>query len=172
MPIYAADGRVPQIADDAFVHPDAVLIGDVAIGAQSSVWPKALLDATRGRVEVGERTSVRDGARLRSTEAHTLIVGDECVIQPHALLEGCVVEDRSFIGSSSEVLDGSRIETGAQIAARALVGSGIVVPAQSLATGRPAIATAGAADGAMISRIAAADARLTRRYITDMVRIE
>jgi carbonic anhydrase/acetyltransferase-like protein (isoleucine patch superfamily) len=172
MPIYAACGLLPKIADDAFVHPDAVLIGDVAIGAQSSVWPKAVLDATCGRVEVGERTSVQDGACLRSTETHAVIVGDECVIQPHALLEGCVVEDRSIVGSRSEVLDGSRVETGAQIAAKALVGSGIVVPAQSLATRRPAIFTAGAANGTMISQIAAADARLTRRYITEMVRTD
>ncbi len=137
MPIYTLGDRVPDIHPEAYVHPDAVVIGDVRIGAHSSVWPSAVLRGDYGTISVGERTSVQDGAILHATGEHPTVIGDDCVIGHLAHLEGCVVHDRSLIGSGSVVLHEVVIESGSTVAAGAVVRNRTHVPAGSLVVGVP-----------------------------------
>ena len=137
MPVYAYDGRRPRIAADAFVHPDAVLIGDVRIGNEASVWPTAVLRGDFGHITVGARTSIQDGTVIHTTEDWPTTIGDECVVGHNAHLEGCTVEDFCLIASMSTVLNRVTVGTHSIVAAAALVPEGTTVPARSMVVGLP-----------------------------------
>ena len=139
MPIYELDGVAPRIDADAFVHPDAVVIGRVRIGAEASVWPCAVLRGDHGTIEVGARTSVQDGTVVHTTREWPTIIGADCVVGHNAHLEGCVVADRCLIGSGSVVLNRAQVGKGAVVAAAALVPEGFEVPPGALVAGVPAV---------------------------------
>ncbi len=141
MPIYALGERVPTIAGDAFIHPDAVIIGDVTVGSRSSVWPGAVLRGDGGRIVIGSSTSVQDGSVIHCTSTLDTIVGDRCTVGHNAHLEGCTVLDDTLIGSGAVVLHAAVIGPHALVGACALVGNGKVVPAHARALGVPAIIT-------------------------------
>ena len=139
MPIYAFGDAEPVIHPDAYVHPDAVVIGSVFIGAQSSVWPGAVLRGDDGSIFVGDRTSIQDGTVVHTTPmAHTTI-GNDCVIGHIVHLEGCVIHDFAQVSSGAVVLHRAVVETGAIVAANAVVLNDTVVPAGALAVGAPAV---------------------------------
>ena len=138
MPIYALDYAAPVIDPQAFVHPDAVVIGAVELAAGASVWPGAVLRGDHGLIKVGERTSVQDGTIVHTTEECPTVIGADCVVGHRAHLEGCVVEDGCLIGSGSLVLNRARVAAGAVVAAAALVLEDMTVPAGALAIGVPA----------------------------------
>jgi carbonic anhydrase/acetyltransferase-like protein (isoleucine patch superfamily) len=138
VPIYALGEFEPEIDESAFVHPDAVVIGRVRIGAEASVWPCAVLRGDHGMIEIGPRTSVQDGTVVHTTEDWPTIIGAECVVGHNAHLEGCVVADRCLIGSGSVTLNRARVGAGAIVAAAALVPEGFEVPAAALVAGVPA----------------------------------
>ncbi len=138
MPIYALGGYEPDIDDSAFVHPDAVVIGRVRIGAEASVWPCAVLRGDHGTIEVGARTSIQDGTVVHTTERWPTVIGAECVVGHNAHLEGCVVEDRCLIGSGSVTLNRARVGSGAVVAASTLIPEGFEVPPRTLVAGVPA----------------------------------
>jgi carbonic anhydrase/acetyltransferase-like protein (isoleucine patch superfamily) len=138
MPIYALGKRTPDIHPDAFVHPDAVVIGDVRIGAWSSIWPCAVLRGDYGTVIVGQQTSIQDGSVIHATAELSTVIGDECVIGHLAHLEGCVVHDRALIGNGSIVLHEAVVHSGATAAAGAVVRNLMEVPANAAAMGVPA----------------------------------
>ena len=138
MPIYALGDRTPDIHPDAFVHPDAVVIGDVRIGAESSIWPGAVLRGDYGTVIVGERTSIQDGAVVHAVAEFPTVIGSDCVVGHIAHLEGCVVHDAALIGSGSVVLHQAEVFSGATVAAGAVVRNRTPVPANSVAMGVPA----------------------------------
>ena len=138
VPIYALDYAAPVIDPQAFIHPDAVVIGAVELAAGASVWPGAVLRGDHGLIKVGERTSVQDGTIVHTTEECPTVIGADCVVGHRAHLEGCVVEDGCLIGSGSLVLNRARVAAGAVVAAAALVLEGMTVPAGSLAIGVPA----------------------------------
>lgn len=138
MPVYALDDLEPTISPTAYVHPDAVVIGDVLIGDEASVWPTAVLRGDHGRIVVGARTSVQDGTVVHTTEQWPTVIGDDCVVGHNAHLEGCVVEDRCLIGSGSTVLNRARVGAGSVVGANALVTEDAVVPPGSMALGVPA----------------------------------
>ncbi|MGP8001389.1 MAG: gamma carbonic anhydrase family protein [Streptosporangiaceae bacterium] len=144
MPIYALDYAVPSIDPQAYVHPDAVVIGRVELAAGASVWPGAVLRGDHGLIRVGERTSVQDGTVVHTTEEWPTIIGADCVVGHQAHLEGCVVEDGCLIGSGAVVLNRSRVCGGAVVAAAALVREDMTVPAGALAVGVPAVIKTGA----------------------------
>jgi carbonic anhydrase/acetyltransferase-like protein (isoleucine patch superfamily) len=139
MPIYALGDRTPSIHADAFIHPDAVVIGDVRIGAQSSVWPSAVLRGDYGTIIVGERTSIQDGAIIHAVPDFPTVIGSDCVIGHLAHLEGCVIEDRALVGSGSVVLHRATVHSGATVGAGAVVRNRMDVPANALAVGVPAV---------------------------------
>ena len=138
MSIYALGDLAPDIHPDAFVHPDAVVIGAVRIGAQASVWPAAVLRGDYGRIEVGARTSIQDGTVVHTTERWPTIIGSDCVVGHNAHLEGCTVGDRCLIGSGSIVLNRAVVEVDAGVGAAALLSEGATVPTGHIAVGVPA----------------------------------
>lgn len=143
MPIYALGDREPQIHPQAFVHPDAVIIGRVTIGAESSVWPTAVLRGDHGAIVVGEQTSIQDGTVVHCTADLDTVIGSRCVIGHNAHLEGCRIEDDSLIGSGSVVLHRAVVGPGSLVGAGAVVGNGKCVPPGARALGVPATITEG-----------------------------
>lgn len=138
MPIYALGDLVPDIHPDAYVHPDAVLIGRVVLGAEASVWPGAVLRADSDRIVVGARTSVQDGTVIHTAEGQPTTIGDGCVVGHNVHLEGCVIGDGTLIGSGSVVLNGAEVGAGALVGAGAVVSHDVVVPPRARALGVPA----------------------------------
>ncbi|MFG1688027.1 gamma carbonic anhydrase family protein [Nonomuraea sp. NPDC049269] len=138
MPIYALGDQEPRIRPDAYIHPDAVVIGSVVIGAESSVWPAAVLRADFGRIEIGDRTSIQDGTIVHTTEQWPTVIGSDCVVGHNAHLEGCTIEDRCLVGSGSVVLNRAVVRTGSVVGAQALVPEGLEIPVGHLALGVPA----------------------------------
>jgi carbonic anhydrase/acetyltransferase-like protein (isoleucine patch superfamily) len=138
VPIYALGDREPKIDPDAYVHPDATVIGDVRIGAFASVWPQAVLRGDYGRVEIGERTSVQDGTVIHCTEYTPAIIGRECVIGHNVHIEGAVIGDHCLIASGSVVLNGAVVEEGAILGAGGVISFNGRVPAHRMALGVPA----------------------------------
>ena len=138
MPIYALGDQVPDISGDAYIAPEAVIIGSVSIGAAASVWPSAVIRGDDGPIVVGPRTSIQDGAVLHTTAFTPTTVGADCVIGHLAHLEGCTIHDGALVGSQSVVLHNAIVESGALVGAGALVPNNMVVPAGALAVGVPA----------------------------------
>ena len=138
MPIYALGDLVPAIHPDAFVHPDAVIIGDVRLGAYSSIWPGAVLRGDEGHISIGERTSIQDNGVLHTTAAWPTVVGADCVVGHMVHLEGCIIENGCLIGNGSIVLHRAVVRSGAIVAANAVVLNDTEVPGGALAVGTPA----------------------------------
>lgn len=138
MPIYALGDLEPEIHPDAYVHPDAVVIGNVVLGAEASVWPGAVLRGDNGQIVVGAGTSIQDGSILHTTPVAPTTVGADCIVGHAVHLEGCVVEDRCLIGSGSVVLARAVIGTGSIVGAQAMVTEDTQVPPGSMALGVPA----------------------------------
>ncbi|MCF8550626.1 MAG: gamma carbonic anhydrase family protein [Candidatus Nanopelagicales bacterium] len=141
MTIYALGDKIPSIDPTAFIHPDSVIIGDVTVGAESSIWPGAVLRGDHGRIRIGSQTSVQDGAIIHCTSAFDTVIGDRCVIGHSAHLEGCTIMDQSLIGSHSVVLHEALVGPTSIVGAHALVSNGKVVPPGARALGIPAVIT-------------------------------
>lgn len=138
MPLYALGDKTPRIDASAFVHPDAVIIGDVTIGPESSVWPTAVLRGDHGSIRIGAQTSIQDGTIVHCTATLDTVVGDRCVVGHNAHLEGCVVEDDCLIGSGSVVLHRAVVRSHALVGAGAMVTNDTEVPSRAMALGVPA----------------------------------
>ena len=138
MAVYALGEYEPQIDPDAYVHPDATVIGRVRIGAGASVWPQAVLRGDYGEIVVGERTSIQDGTVVHATAEHATVIGADCVVGHAAHLEGCTVGDGALVGSNSAVLHRAVVESGALVGAGAVVPNDMRVPAGAMALGVPA----------------------------------
>jgi carbonic anhydrase/acetyltransferase-like protein (isoleucine patch superfamily) len=142
MSLYALGDRCPDIDPRAFVHPDAVVIGDVRIGPESSVWPGAVLRGDHGTILIGAQTSIQDGTIIHCTSTLDTVIGDRCVVGHNAHLEGCTIHDDSLVGSGSVVLHRAEVGPHALVGAGALVGNGKIVPPHARALGVPAVITA------------------------------
>ncbi|MGQ0630323.1 MAG: gamma carbonic anhydrase family protein [Sporichthyaceae bacterium] len=138
MAIYALGDVEPSIDPTAYVHPEAVVIGDVTLGPQASVWPGAVLRGDDGRIVIGARTSIQDGSIVHTTERWPTIVGADCVVGHLVHLEGCAIADRVLIGSGSIVMNRAVVEREAIVGAAALVAEDMVVPSGHMALGVPA----------------------------------
>jgi carbonic anhydrase/acetyltransferase-like protein (isoleucine patch superfamily) len=172
MPIYELDGVTPRIDPEAYIHPDAVVIGDVTIGAESSVWPQAVLRGDYGTITIGTATSVQDGTVIHAGPGFPTIIGDGCVIGHIAHLEGCLLEDESLVGSGSVVLHHAVVSRGATVGANAVVPNNMVVPPGALALGVPAKIFEGRSDVPMIRLSAAQYVMNGTRYRKSLRRID
>ncbi len=150
MAIYRLGDLVPSVHPQAYVHPDAVVIGDVTIGAESTIWPQAVLRGDYGTITVGARTSIQDGTVVHAGPGFPTVVGDGCVVGHLAHLEGCTLEDDSLVGSGSVVLHHAVVGTGATVGANAVVPNNMEVPAGALALGVPATIRPDRSDQGMI----------------------
>lgn len=145
MNIRQYQGKTPQLAETVFVDSTAVVIGDVAIGAHSSVWPQAVVRGDIHRIRIGARTSIQDGSVLHVTHAgpynpdgFELTVGDEVTVGHQVTLHGCTVGDRVLVGIGAIVMDGAVLEDEVVIGAGSLVPPGKVLASGYLYLGRPA----------------------------------
>jgi gamma-carbonic anhydrase len=137
--IREAPGRRPRIDPDTYIDPQAAVIGDVTIGAGSSVWPFAVLRGDQDNyVTLGRNSNVQDNSVLHVTPEFPCIVGDFVTIGHRAVVHACRVMNNVRIGIGAVVLDGAVVEEGAQVGAGALVPPGKVVPAGWLVMGVPA----------------------------------
>lgn len=168
MPIYALGDHVPVIHDGAFVHPDAVVIGDVTIGARSSVWPSAVLRGDYGRIVVGDETSVQDGTVVHAVPMFPTVIGSGCVVGHVAHLEGCELEDESLAGSGSVILHQAVIGTGATVGANAVIPNRMQVPAGALAIGVPATIREGRSNLELIRLSAAQYVANAKRFKAEL----
>ena len=172
MGIYALGGSVPKIDPDAFVHPDATVIGDVEIGPESTIWPQAVLRGDYGFIRVGARTSIQDGTVVHCTRELPTIVGDDCVVGHLAHLECCVVENGALVGTNSVVLHRAVVRSGALVAASAFVPNGMEVPSGATALGVPAKLKPDSVDPGMIEMLAKGYVENGRRYRSEMRQVE
>jgi carbonic anhydrase/acetyltransferase-like protein (isoleucine patch superfamily) len=170
--IYALGDQIPEIHPSAYVHPDAVVIGSVVIGADSSVWPMAVIRGDDGFVFIGERCSVQDGAVLHTTSIWPTTIGDEVTIGHLAHLEGCTVEDKALIGVGSIVLHDARVGREAVVGAGAFVGNRKVVPPLAMALGVPAVIKEGAVNPGHFDMGVESYVRRTDRYRAGLRRID
>lgn len=139
MPIHSFAGITPEIADDVFIAPGAQVIGNVRIGAGSSIFYNCVLRGDIHSITIGERTNIQDGTVIHvTTNTHATVIGNDCLIGHMAMLHGCTLLDHAFVGLGSIVMDGCTIESDGMLAAGALLTPGKRIAAGQLWTGRPA----------------------------------
>lgn len=138
-------GKSPRIDPSAFVAPGAQLIGDIEIGPEASIWYNCVLRGDVNRIRIGARTNIQDGSVLHvdspkpgRPEGHPTIIGEEVLIGHMAMVHGCILHDRAFVGLGSIVMDGCEIESDAMLAAGAMLTPGKRIPSGQLWAGRPA----------------------------------
>jgi carbonic anhydrase/acetyltransferase-like protein (isoleucine patch superfamily) len=172
VPIYAIEDRRPTIHPEAYVHPDATVIGDVRIGARSSVWPSAVLRGDYGSVVVGVATSIQDGAVIHATELLDTVIGSWVVVGHLAHIEGAQIHDRALVGVGSIVLHRAVVETGATVAAGAVITNDMRVPENALAVGVPASVKPDRSRPDVIEMMAQVYVANTARYRTGLRRLD
>ena len=132
-------GVLPTITSSAFIENTAVVIGDVVIDSESSVWFNSVIRGDVHYIRIGHRTNVQDLSLLHVThDTHPLVIGNDVTIGHHVVLHGCKIGSRVLIGMGSIVMDGAVIEDDCIIGAGSLVTEGTVIPSHSLALGSPA----------------------------------
>ncbi|MBN8819182.1 MAG: gamma carbonic anhydrase family protein [Sphingomonas sp.] len=137
------EGKTPKIHESAFIAPGSVIIGDVEIGPQASIWYNCVLRADINFIRVGARSNIQDGSVIHvetdyGDGGHPAIIGEDVLIGHMALVHGCVLENRAFVGMGAIVMDGCTIEGDAMLAAGAMLTPGKRMPSGQLWSGRPA----------------------------------
>jgi carbonic anhydrase/acetyltransferase-like protein (isoleucine patch superfamily) len=131
-------GIVPTVDQSAYVDESAQVIGDVEIGAESSVWMNVVLRGDVNHIRIGRRTNIQDLTLLHGmTGTHPTVLGDEVTVGHSAIIHGATVEDRVLVGMGAVLLNGVHVERDSVIAAGTLLTEGTRIPARSLVMGRP-----------------------------------
>jgi carbonic anhydrase/acetyltransferase-like protein (isoleucine patch superfamily) len=130
-------GHTPQVHAEAWVAPNASLIGQIRLAARVSVWYSATLRAEAEPIEVGFGTNIQDGVTVHVDAEYPVTIGGGVSVGHNAVLHGCTVEDDALIGIGATILNGAVIGAGSLVAASALVPQGVVIPPRSLVTGVP-----------------------------------
>jgi len=137
--------HTPKLGDKVFVDPSAIVIGDVTIGDDSSIWPLVAIRGDMHSISIGQRTSIQDGSVLHITHAgpfnpdgFPLTIGSDVTVGHKALLHGCTVKDRVLVGMGAIVMDGAVIEEDVILAAGSIVPPGKVLESGFLYKGSPA----------------------------------
>lgn len=138
-------GKTPRIHETAFIAPGCTIIGDVEIGEGSSVWYNCVLRADVSRIVIGKRSNVQDGSVLHcdpprpgDPDGSPLIIGDDVLIGHMAMVHGCLIHDRGFVGLGAIVMNKAVIGSDAMLAAGAMLTEGKVMEPRELWGGRPA----------------------------------
>lgn len=135
--IWELDGIAPQIAEDAWVAPDAQIMGRVVIEPGASVWWGAVLRGDNEEIRIGRGSNVQDLCCLHTDPGCPLLIGENVTVGHRAMLHGCRIGDGSLIGMGATVLNGARIGTGSLIGAAALISEGKDIPDHVLVMGAP-----------------------------------
>lgn len=136
--VYEIDGIVPVVHPSAYVHPTAVLIGDVIVGPDCFIGPSASLRADFGEIRIGAGSNVQDNCTIHSFAGEGTHVGEMCNVGHGAVLHGCTLHDRVLVGMNAVVMDGVEIESDALVAALAFVPAKMKIPSGVIAAGTPA----------------------------------
>ncbi len=138
-------GKTPKIHDSAFIAPGCTIIGDVEIGAGSSIWYNCVVRADVFSIRIGERTNIQDGSVLHcdpprpgDPDGCPLVIGDDVLIGHMAMVHGCTIHDRGFVGLGAIAMNKSVIGSDAMLAAGAMLTEGKVMEPGMLWAGRPA----------------------------------
>lgn len=132
-------GIKPTIPQSCFIEDTAVVIGDVVMGEDCSVWFHAVIRGDVNHIRIGHRTNVQDLCMLHVThDTHPLIIGNEVTIGHHVVLHGCTIKDRVLIGMGAIIMDGAVIGEDCVVGAGSLITEGTIVPPKSLILGSPA----------------------------------
>lgn len=138
-------GKSPQVDPAAFVAPGAQLIGDIEIGPDASIWYNCVLRGDVNRIRIGARTNIQDESVIHvdspkpgADAGHPTLIGSDVLIGHLAMVHGCILHDRAFVGLGAIVMDGCEIESGGMLAAGAMLTPGKRIPAGQLWAGRPA----------------------------------
>ena len=163
-------GIRPTIPDSCFIEDTAVVIGDVVLGEDCSVWFNAVIRGDVNHIRIGNRTNVQDLCMLHVThDTHPLIIGNEVTIGHSVVLHGCTIKDRVLVGMGAIVMDGAVIGEDSVVGAGALVVEGTVVPPKSVILGSPGRVRRGVSDAelAWIKESAANYVKYARQYMDD-----
>ena len=143
--IRSFEQRTPLISDRAYIDETALIVGDVEIAADSSVWPMSVARGDVNSIRIGERTNIQDGSILHVSHdgpykpgGSPLVIGNDVTVGHKVLLHGCTVEDGCLVGMGSVVLDDAVIESGAFLGAGSLVNPGKRLEGGYLWLGQPA----------------------------------
>ena len=136
--VYAIDGVTPVVDPSAYVHPSAVLIGDVIVGADCYIGPAACLRGDFGRLDVRSGANVQDTCVLHAFPGHDTLIEENGHIGHGAVLHGCIIQRNALVGMNAVVNDNAVIGESAIVAAMAFVKAGMIVPPRTLAAGIPA----------------------------------
>ena len=138
-------GKAPQIHDSAFIAPGCRIIGDVTIGPEASIWYNCVIRADGNRIRIGARSNIQDGSVVhceppsaRYPEGFPTDIGEDVLVGHMAMLHGCILKDRAFVGMGAVVMDGCRIAGDGMLAAGAQLTPGKAIGARQLWVGRPA----------------------------------
>ena len=131
-------GQSPKVPASAYIAQGAIVIGDVTLGAESSVWFGAVLRGDINRIEVGKGSNIQDNAVVHLADDFPCLIGDFVTVGHSAILHACTVEDECLIGMGATILDGAVIGAQSIVGAKALVTGGTVIPPGSLVLGSPA----------------------------------
>ncbi len=151
MSLYRFGEHFPSVPDSAFIAPGARIIGNVSIGEDSSVWYNCVLRGDVEAIHIGARTNIQDGSVVHVSGGaatpgsggaagarHPTVIGDDVLIGHLAMVHGCIIEDRGFVGLGAIVMDGCVIESDGMLAAGAMLTPGKRIGARELWAGRPA----------------------------------
>jgi carbonic anhydrase/acetyltransferase-like protein (isoleucine patch superfamily) len=145
VPIYNFADTQPKIDVSAFIHPDAVIIGDVTIGPRCSIWPGVVIRGDVNKIIIGSQTNIQDGSILHVTrptkdnpQGTPLIIGDQVLIGHQVTLHACTIENRAMVGIGAIVLDGATVGEQAMLGAGSMLTPGKVMDENSLWLGSPA----------------------------------
>ena len=131
-------GKNPHVSDDAFVHSSAVLIGDVCVEPEATIWPNATLRGDDGAIVIGARSNVQDGSVVHSTATlSTVRVGEQTTIGHNAIIHGALIGNNCLIGMGSIVLDNAQIGDWCLLGAGCLITQNVIIPPRSLVLGSP-----------------------------------
>jgi carbonic anhydrase/acetyltransferase-like protein (isoleucine patch superfamily) len=137
--VFSLDGVAPQIHETAFIAPTAAVIGDVTIGAETGVWFHVLIRGDMNIIRIGARTNIQDNVVVHvDSGGAATVIGDDVTIGHNAVIHGCTLKNRAFVGISATVLDGAVIEEGGMLGAGGLLTPGKVIGPNELWTGSPA----------------------------------
>ena len=130
-------GRAPEVHPEAWVAPNASLIGQVRLAARASVWYSATLRAEAEPIDIGSGTNIQDGVTIHVDSEYPVRVGSGVSVGHNAVLHGCTIEDGVLVGMGAIVLNGAVVGADSLVAAGALIPQGVVIPPRSLVAGVP-----------------------------------
>ncbi len=143
--IVSIHGKTPQIDETAFIAPGCRIIGDVTIGAYASIWYNCIIRAEVNRVVIGARSNIQDGSIVHCDgpmpghpDGFPTIIGEDVLVGHMAMVHGCILHDRAFVGLSGVVMNGAIIESDAMLAAGAMLTQGKRIETRQLWAGSPA----------------------------------